>query len=192
MLLFSIVVVFRSLGLHRTFIMPTSALGCSECISSSSTPIVVISLRSLKVLALPPLLQKLLKLQISLSTYFFEPRLCSYLSFSLLNKFLFHDLRSLEMHLSSFLSLFVILFNRSIIRAWCLIEQSLHLVSREVKWVSLLVRELTQVASKESLLWFFDVAGNTTTANMTILIEDFLKLELLSGSSKFLLFLDWF
>ena len=96
------------------------------------------------------------------------------------------------MHLSSFLSVFVILFNRSIIRAWCLIEQSLHLVSREVKWVSLLVRELTQVASKESLLWFFDVAGNTTTANMTILIEDFLKLELLSGSSKFLLFLDWF
>ena len=96
------------------------------------------------------------------------------------------------MYLSSFLCMLIILlFHRSIIWARHLIKYSLHLVSSKVKSVSMLVRD---VPYKESLHRFYVVVGrlSTATTNMTILIEDFLKLELFSGGSKFLLFRDWF
>jgi hypothetical protein len=85
--------------------------------------------------------------------------------------------------------LIILLFHRSIVRARHLIKYSLHLVPSEVKSVSMLVRD---VPTKESLHRFYVVVGrlSTATTNMTILIEDFLKLELFSGGSKFLLFRD--
>lgn len=91
------------------------------------------------------------------------------------------------MHLSSFLGIFINLINWCIIRARDLIKYSLHLISSEVKLVSVL---LWKVTAKESLLRLFVVVARA--ANMAILIEDFLKLELLAGCSEFLLFWDWF
>ena len=91
------------------------------------------------------------------------------------------------MHLSSFLSVFITLINRGIIRARDLIKYSLHLIPSEVKSISVL---LWKVTAKESLLRLFVVVARA--ANMAILIKDFLKLKLLAGCSEFLLFRDWF
>ena len=89
------------------------------------------------------------------------------------------------MYLSSFLGLFITLINRGIIRARDLIKYSLHLIPGEIESVSVL---LLKVTAKESLLRLFVVVAGA--ANMAVLIEDFLKLELLAGCSEFLLFRD--
>jgi lysylphosphatidylglycerol synthetase-like protein (DUF2156 family) len=92
MLLFTFFI--GSLCLHRAFILPGSALSCSKSISSSAITILIICMGRLflKILALPPLLQKLLELQIGLGAYFFETSLCFRFSLSFLNQLLVYDL----------------------------------------------------------------------------------------------------